>query len=98
MAHTIQAIRARQAFCLVIIIGALWETAAFAIRIVSARHPTHKGSYDTSFLLVLLAPICINAFDYMVVSRVVRTFLDNERVLGLRGSVLGKLFVCFDIL
>jgi len=83
---------------MIIITGALWETAAFAFRILSAKHPTHKGSYDASFLLVLLAPICINAFDYMIISRVVRVFLPQGRVLGLKGSVLGKLFVCFDIM
>jgi hypothetical protein len=82
----------------VIITGAIWETAAFAFRILSARNPTHKASYDASFLLVLLAPICINAFDYMVISRIVRLFLPHGRVLGLKGFFLGKLFVCFDIL
>lgn len=96
--HIIQSLFPCRPFCLVIITGALWETAAFALRIVSAKNPTHKASYDASFLLVLLAPICINAFDYMVVSRIVKVFLSNERVLGLKGSILGKLFVCFDLM
>lgn len=81
-----------------VIVGALWETAAFAFRNLSANHPTHKGSYDASFLLVLLAPICINAFGYMVISRISRIFLLKERVLGLKGSIMGKLFVCFDLI
>jgi len=97
LAHAAQFLRPSQPFCLVIITGALWETAAFAFRILSARHPTQKASYDASFLLVLLAPICINAFDYMIISRLVKVFLSNDRVLGLKGSILGKLFVCFDL-
>jgi hypothetical protein len=97
IAHVAQSLRPCRLFCLVIITGALWETAAFILRILSARHPTHKGSYDASFLLLLLAPICINAFDYMVVSRIVKIFLPKDRVLGLKGSILGKLFVCFDL-
>jgi len=97
-AHTFQAFQHRQPFCIIIVTGALWETAAFAFRILSTKHPTQKGSYDASFLLVLLAPICINAFDYMIISRVVRVFLPQSRVLGLKGSVLGKLFVCFDVM
>lgn len=83
---------------MVIITGALWETAAYAFRILSAKNPTHKASYDASFLLVLLAPICINAFDYMITSRILKTFLPQEHVLGLKGSILGKLFVCLDIM
>ncbi|KAJ9662484.1 hypothetical protein H2198_001373 [Neophaeococcomyces mojaviensis] len=89
--HFVQAIRHRSLFCMVIITGALWETAAYAFRILSAKNPTHKASYDASFLLVLLAPICINAFDYMITSRILKTFLPQEHVLGLKGSILGKL-------
>jgi hypothetical protein len=96
--HVAQSLSPCRLYCLVIITGGLWETAAFVFRIVSAKHPTHKASYDASFLLVLLAPICINAFDYMIISRIVKMFLPNDRVLGLKGSILGKLFVCFDLL
>ena len=96
--HMFQAIRHRQLFCLVIITGALWETAAFIFRILSARHPTHKGSYDASYLLILLAPVCINAFDYMIVSRIVRCFLPRSAVFGMKGTVMGKVFVCCDLM
>jgi hypothetical protein len=81
-----------------VITGALWETAAFAFRILSARNPTQKGSYDASFLLILLAPVCVNAFDYMIVSRIVRSFLPKIKVFGLKGTVFGKLFVCCDVM
>jgi RTA1 like protein len=96
--HIYQCLRHRQKFCLVIITGALWETGAFALRVLSARHPTQKVSYDASFLLALLAPVCINAFDYMIVSRVVRTFLMGMKVFGVKGSWMGKIFVCCDVM
>lgn len=86
-----------QLFCAVIIIGVLWEAAAFGFRVLSAKHPTHKGTYDASFLLLLLAPVCVNAFDYMIASRIVRRFLNGQKVLGLGGNWMGKLFVCCDI-
>jgi len=57
---------------MVIILGALSETLAFAFRVLSARNPTHKASYDASFLLILLAPLAINAFDYMLLGRIDR--------------------------
>ncbi|KAF2673405.1 hypothetical protein BT63DRAFT_451448 [Microthyrium microscopicum] len=97
IAHIAQSLRPFRPFCIVIIIGALWETAAFLFRILSAKSPTNKAAYDASFLLVLLAPVCINAFDYMIVSRIVKAFLLDGRVLGLKRSILGKLFVCSDL-
>ncbi|KAF2432534.1 hypothetical protein EJ08DRAFT_709835 [Tothia fuscella] len=97
--HIFQAYRHRKAFCLVIILGALSETLAFAFRILSARHPAQKGSYDASFLLVLLAPLAINAFDYMLLGRLIMAFLpNNTKVLGVKGSRMGMLFVCSDII
>ncbi|OJJ42136.1 hypothetical protein ASPZODRAFT_137481 [Penicilliopsis zonata CBS 506.65] len=95
--HCFQALRHRQLFCLVMITGVLWEVAAFASRVYSAKSPTQKGVFDTSYLLLILAPVCVNAFDYMVVSRLVRRFLFRQRVCGLSGRVMGKLFVCCDI-
>ena len=96
--HTYQAIRHRKAFCWVIIVGALSETCAFALRILSARKPTHKASYDASFLLILLAPLAINAFDYMILGRLTQAFLSENKIFGIRGSWMGKMFVGFDIM
>lgn len=97
LVHFIQAIRYRKAFCWVIIMGGLWETLSFAARIISARNHTQKGSYDASFLLVLLAPLSINAFDYMLLGRLMQFFLPGERLMGIAGSSMGYFFVCFDI-
>jgi len=96
--HFIQAIKYRKAFCWVIIMGGLWETLSFAARVISARNPTQKGSYDASFLLVLLAPLSINAFDYMLLGRLMQFFLPGESLLGISGGKMGVVFVCFDIM
>jgi hypothetical protein len=96
--HIYQAFKHRKAFCWVIIMGGLWETCSYAFRILSARNPTHKASYDASFLLVLLAPVSVNAFDYMVLGRLLTSFLHGKTVLRIKGSIMGKLFVCFDIM
>jgi hypothetical protein len=99
LCHLFQVLRHRQAFCWVIILGALSETCAFAFRVLSAKNPTHKGSYDASFLLVLLAPLAINAFDYMLLGRLVRRSLpDGSRIFGVKGSMMGILFVCSDVM
>jgi hypothetical protein len=98
LAHIYQAFRHRKAFCWVIIMGALSETCAFALRIISANKPTHKASFDASFLLILLAPLAINAFDYMVLGRLTQAFLPENKIFGIKGTWMGKMFVCFDIM
>ena len=78
--------------------GGLWETCSFALRVISARNPTHKGSYDGSFLLLIISPLLINAFDYMLLGRMVQFFLPENRLLGIKGPMMGVLFVCCDVL
>lgn len=78
--------------------GGLWETSSFALRVVSARNETHKGSYDGSFLLLIISPLLINAFDYMLLGRMVTFCLPENQLFGIRGSMMGVIFVCCDTL
>jgi hypothetical protein len=78
--------------------GELWETLSFAARVISARNPTQKGTYDASFLLVLLAPLFINAFDYMLLGRLMQYFLPGNTLFGIPGSKLGVIFVSSDVM
>jgi hypothetical protein len=76
----------------------LWETLSFASRVFSTHKPTSKGIYDASFLLLIISPLLINAFDYMFLGRMVRFFLGPDtKVGGIRGSKVGMIFVFFDI-
>jgi hypothetical protein len=79
--------------------GGLWETLSFASRVISAHKPTTKGIYDASFLLLIISPLLINAFDYMLLGRMVTFFLGSDtKIGGIRGSKMGVIFVCFDIM
>ena len=79
--------------------GGLWETLSFASRVVSTHKPTTKGIYDASFLLLIISPLLINAFDYMLLGRMVTFFLGSDtKIGGIRGSKMGVIFVCFDIM
>jgi hypothetical protein len=89
--HIYQAFRYRKGFCWVIIMGALWETLSFA-----SRNPTKKTICDVSFLLLILAPLLINAFDYMLLGRMVQFFLGPTKLFGIGGSKMGVIFVCCD--
>jgi hypothetical protein len=81
LCHIFQAFRHRKAFCIGIIMGELWGTLSFAARVISARNPTQKSTYEASFLLVLLAPLFINAFDYMLLGRLMQLFLAWEYIV-----------------
>ncbi|KAG0651227.1 putative lipid transporter atnI [Hyphodiscus hymeniophilus] len=55
--------------------------------------------YDASFLLLIISPLLINAFDYMLLGRMVTFFLGSDtKIGGIRGSKMGVIFVCFDII
>jgi hypothetical protein len=77
--------------------GAIWETASFVIRIISIQYPTSQGAYDPSFILFLLAPLWINAFDYMLLGRMVYHYLPNKRLFGIRAERMTMCFVLLDL-
>ncbi|MCJ1318600.1 hypothetical protein MMC15_003930 [Xylographa vitiligo] len=95
--HIGQAAGHKKPFCWVIIMGGLWETGSFITRTFSTRAQQETGLALTSELLVLLAPLWINAFDYMVLGRMMHFFLPAHSLLGIRASVLALCFVALDI-
>ncbi|MCJ1485727.1 hypothetical protein MMC06_005902 [Schaereria dolodes] len=94
--HIGQAIASKKAFCWVIIVGALWETISFATRTLSTRNQQSTGLALVSQLLVLLAPLWVNAFDYMVLGRMIHFFLPTHSLFGIRASTLAYYFVSLD--
>ncbi|KAH8648893.1 RTA1-domain-containing protein, partial [Tricladium varicosporioides] len=97
LCHLFQAVKWRKSFCWVLIMGGIWETFSFALRITSAHDPTKKAIYDISFLLLIISPLLINAFDYVLLGRMVTFFLGDVKLVGIRGSKMGIIFVCFDV-
>jgi hypothetical protein len=66
IAHIAQGVYHRKAYTWVISMSALWQTAAYAFRIISINSPASLGDYATWFVLILVAPLWTNAFVYMV--------------------------------
>ncbi|KAJ7726270.1 RTA1 like protein-domain-containing protein [Mycena maculata] len=87
LAHIIQAIHYRKRFCWVVIMAGTWETAGLIMRVLSVLHTTSAAYGTPSQLLILLAPLWINAFLYVVMSRFV--YFSARR--------LSLCFVLFDI-
>ncbi|RJE27298.1 RTA1 domain-containing protein [Aspergillus sclerotialis] len=78
--------------------GGLWELAAMVLRVLLTRHQNIVAYYTPSFLLMLLAPLWINAFLYMVLGRMVYFFDDEKKLAGISAIRLGTLFVLLDII
>ncbi|MCJ1385194.1 hypothetical protein MMC17_008315 [Xylographa soralifera] len=95
--HIGQAAAHKKSFCWVIIMGGLWETGGFIVRSLSTRAQQLTGLVLASELLVLLAPLWINAFDYMVLGRMIHFFLPAHSLFGIRASTLALYFVLLDI-
>ncbi|KAE8447874.1 hypothetical protein EG329_010103 [Mollisiaceae sp. DMI_Dod_QoI] len=83
-------------FCWVIIMGSLWEFASFATRSVSTLHQQSVVLVLVSQLFVLLAPLLINAFAYMLLARLINFYCPTHSILSIPAPVLSILFVSLD--
>lgn len=95
--HVVQAFWYRKSFAWVLIMGGLWEVGGYVARTLSTMHQLSSCIYIAQFLLILLAPLWINAFIYMVLGRMIHFFLENDRVFGIRARKITLIFVLFDI-
>lgn len=97
--HVVQASIYRKPFAAVLIMGGLWETGGYVARIFAIENQLSSGVYTAQMLLILLAPLWINAYIYMLLGRMVHFFLepDRDRVFKIRARLITRMFVLFDI-
>lgn len=95
--HIIQAIVYRKPFSMVLIMGALWETGGYIARIFAVQNQLSSGIYTVQQLLILLAPLWINAYIYMLLGRMIHFFLVDDRVFKIKARLITRMFVIFDI-
>ncbi|KAJ4986220.1 RTA1 domain-containing protein [Stagonosporopsis vannaccii] len=98
IAHLGQAIAYRNGFCWVIIMAALWETGAYAFRALGSKDQQSSGIALVAQILVLVAPIWVNAFAYMVFARMVYFYSPTRKVWFFSPSMLALVFVTLDII
>ena len=80
------------------LMGALWELVSFALRSAATRNQQSSALQFVSTLLILLAPMWINAFVYMVLGRMIYFFIPAQKVYGIKGISIAKIFVWLDVL
>lgn len=98
LAHLLQAIYYRKAFCWVICMASTWETVGFVFRLLGARDPRNQTYAVGSNILILLAPLWINAFAYMVVGRMAYYWLPGKRLWKIKARTLTTWFVWLDVI
>lgn len=74
-----------------------WSTAGFALRAVSTRMMREEGIFIPMQLLIILAPLWLNAFIYMVLGRMIHFFLPERRCFGIAARRLTVIFLLLDI-
>ncbi|CAI7663034.1 unnamed protein product [Penicillium glandicola] len=94
--HFVQAIMYKTGFAWVILMGVSWETVSYAVRAFSTRNQQDDTVVTVSQMFVLLAPLWVNAFDYMVLARMVHFFIPERRIGIFKPSLLAKIFVLLD--
>lgn len=97
LVHLGQAIYYRKFYCWVVIMSALWQTIAYAFRTASIVEPDNFGPYATWFVLILVAPLWVNAFVYMVFGRMVWNYTDGE-IYRIKAWKFGFIFVVLDVI
>jgi hypothetical protein len=98
LAHFVQAIIYRKKFCWVIIMAAAWELTGFIMRILGAKTPTSHTFAIGSNLLIILSPLWVNAFAYMVMGRLVYYWLPTRSIWKVKARTMTKWFVWFDVI
>ncbi|KAF1979443.1 hypothetical protein BU23DRAFT_586133 [Bimuria novae-zelandiae CBS 107.79] len=98
IAHLGQAVLYRNGFCWVIIMASLWETGAYAFRALGSKNQQSSGIATVAQILVLVAPIWVNAFAYMVFARIVHFYSPTRKVWFFSPSILALIFVTLDII
>lgn len=78
--------------------GSAWEFASFALRVAGTKNQQSTPIAFVSQILVLLAPMWVNAFDYMVMGRMIYFFVPEQKVWGIKGIKIAKIFVWLDVL
>ncbi|OJD15786.1 hypothetical protein AJ78_04004 [Emergomyces pasteurianus Ep9510] len=77
--------------------AALWETAGFAFRIVSARQIHGLWHFIPQQLFIILAPVWLNAYVFMVMGRMIYFYIPEKKVFGISAQRITVIFVLLDV-
>ncbi|KAK0099487.1 hypothetical protein ONS95_004695 [Cadophora gregata] len=98
LVHIAEAIYFKTSYSWVISMGLFWETIGFTFRALSAKHQQSSGLLTMSQLSILLAPLWMNAFSYLILTHMIHFYHPTQHLLSLRAPTFSTLFIPLDIL
>ncbi|EEH44388.2 uncharacterized protein PADG_00677 [Paracoccidioides brasiliensis Pb18] len=97
LVHMFQWYTFRKKLCWVIVMAALWETAGFTFRIISAHKIIGLWHFIPQQLFVVLAPVWLNAFVFMVMGRMIYFFIPEKKIYSVSAKRITVVFVALDV-
>ena len=77
--------------------AALWETLGYIFRVLGAQDMSVQRNAVAANILILLAPLWINAFAYMMLGRMTYYWLPEKRLWRFKARTLTRWFVWADV-
>ncbi|RAH41681.1 RTA1 domain-containing protein [Aspergillus brunneoviolaceus CBS 621.78] len=93
----VQATIHKAGFVWVILMSAIGECVGFITRTLSTRSQQDTTLATITQLFILLSPLWVNAFDYMVLARMIYFFVPDRRIGIFKPSLLAIIFVLLDL-
>lgn len=81
----------------VLIMGVTWEFIAFSTRTYGSKNQQSFAASYIAQIFLLLAPMWVNAFIYMVLGRMIYFFVPTQKIWGIKGIKIAKIFVWLDV-
>lgn len=78
--------------------GALLETVAFILRLIVIQTLNLGQIYEAQFVIILVAPMFMNAFDFVLLSELVNYCLVDKKLCKIPARRIGIYFVGLDVL
>ncbi|CEJ57908.1 hypothetical protein PMG11_06585 [Penicillium brasilianum] len=95
--HITQTVQYRMRNAVIISMGAGLETLAFILRLVVIYKMDLSAVYEAQFILILIAPMWMNAFDFLLLGKLVNYCLPDKQICGFPARRVGITFVGLDI-
>lgn len=80
-----------------IVVATVWQCIGMIMRTYSTIDQTKSTTTAAGQLLILLTPLWVNAFVYMIFGRMVYYFLPEKKVAGIRAERLAQIFIWLDV-
>jgi hypothetical protein len=77
--------------------GVSWEFIAFSSRSYGSRHQQSFPAAYVAQIFLLLAPMWVNAFIYMILGRMIYFFVPAQKIWRIKGIKIAKIFVWLDV-